>query len=90
MRNNLNDNNFNANAVGNFYAEYEPIKDLIIRSSLGGQFNSSAFKNYNYRYLGDSEPEASDSFSEGSNYVMSWVLSNTAAYKYQWTAGKAT
>ena len=84
MRNNLNDNNFNANAVGNFYAEYEPIKDLIIRSSLGGQFNSSAFKNYNYRYLGDSEPEASDSFSEGSNYVMSWVLSNTAAYKYQW------
>jgi len=84
MRNNLNDNNYNANAFGNIYVEYEPIKDLIIKSSLGGQFNSSAFKNYNYRYLGDSEPEASDSFSEGSNYVFSYVLTNTASYKYKW------
>ena len=84
MRNNLNDNNYNANAFGNVYLEYEPIKDLIVRSSLGGQFNNSSFKNYNYRYLGDSEPEASDSFSEGSSYVFSYVLTNTVAYKYKW------
>lgn len=84
MRNNLNDNNYNANAFGNIYVEYEPMKDLIVRSSLGGQFNNSAFKNYNYRYLGDSEPEASDSFSEGSNYVFSYVFTNTVAYKYKW------
>jgi len=84
MRNNLNDNNFNANAVGNIYAEYEPIKDLIIKTSLGGQFNSSAYKDYNFKYLGDSEPEASDSFNEGSGYNLAWVLSNTASYNYQW------
>ena len=84
MRNNLNDNNYNANAFGNVYVEYEPIKDLIIKSSIGGQYNGSAFKNYNYKYLGDSEPEASDSFSEGSNYVFSYVFTNTAAYKYKW------
>jgi hypothetical protein len=57
---------------------------LIIRSSLGGQFNSSAYKDYNFKYLGDSEPEASDSFNEGSGYNFAWVLSNTAAYNYQW------
>jgi TonB-linked SusC/RagA family outer membrane protein len=82
--NNSNDDNFNANAVGNIYLDYEPIKDLTIRTSLGGQYNNSAFKNYNYRYLGDSEPEASNSFSEGSSYVFSWVLTNTVNYKYQW------
>lgn len=84
MRNNLNDNNYNANAFGNVYVEYEPIKDLIIKSSIGGQYNGSAFKDYNYKYLGDSEPEASDSFREGSSYVFSYVFTNTAAYKYKW------
>lgn len=82
--NNSNDDNFNANAVGNIYVDYEPIKDLTIRTSLGGQYNNSAFKNYNYRYLGDSEPEASNSFSEGSGYSFAWVLTNTVNYKYQW------
>ena len=84
MRNNSNDNNYNANAFGNVYVEYEPIKDLIIKSSIGGQYNGSAYKDYNYKYLGDSEPEASDSFSEGSAYVFSYVFTNTAAYKYKW------
>ncbi|MFY9159220.1 SusC/RagA family TonB-linked outer membrane protein [Aquirufa ecclesiirivi] len=84
MTNQINDQNYNANAVGNIYVEVEPIKDLIIKSSLGGQYNNSYFVNYNYKYLGDSEPEASDSFSEGSGYSFAWVFSNTASYKYQW------
>ncbi|MEY4525164.1 MAG: hypothetical protein RIR57_534, partial [Bacteroidota bacterium] len=62
MRNNSNDNNYNASAFGNVYVEYEPIKDLIIKSSVGGQYAGYAYKDYNYRYLGDSEPEASNSF----------------------------
>lgn len=84
VMNNSNDNNYNANGVGNIYVDYEPIKDLTLRTSIGGQYNASAFKNYNYRYLGDSEPEASNSFSEGQAYQFSWVITNTANYKYQW------
>jgi TonB-linked SusC/RagA family outer membrane protein len=84
MMNNSNDGNFNANAVGNIYVDYEPIKDLTIRSSIGGQYNNSAYKDYNYRYLGDSEPEASNSFYEGSAYSFAWVFTNTVNYKYQW------
>lgn len=79
--NNGNDNNFNGNAFGNIYVEYDPIANLTLRSSIGGQFNTYYYKDYNYRYLGDSEPEASNSFSEGSGYSFSWTFTNTAAYK---------
>jgi len=84
MTNYINDNNYNANAFGNIFVEYEPIKDLILRSSIGGQYNGYAYKDYNYKYLGDSEPEASDSFYEGSGYSFAYTFTNTAAYKYQW------
>ena len=84
LRNYTNDNNFNANAFGNVFVEYEPIKSLIIRSSIGGQYNGYAYKDYNYKYLGDSEPEASDSFSEGSGYSFAYTFTNTATYNYQW------
>jgi len=84
MRNNSNDNNYNASAFGNVYVEYEPIKDLIIKSSVGGQYAGYAYKDYNYRYLGDSEPEASNSFYEGSGYNFAYTFTNTAAYKTKW------
>jgi len=83
MRNNLNDNNYNASAFGNVYVEYEPIKDLILKTSIGGQYSGYGYKDYNYKYLGDSEPEASDSFYEGSGYNFAYTFTNTAAYKYQ-------
>jgi len=84
LLNDINDNSYNANAVGNVYLEYEPIKDLVLKTSIGGQFNNFFFKNYNYRYMGDSEPEASNSFSEGGNYSFAWVYTNTAAYNFKW------
>lgn len=84
LRNNLNDNNYNASAFGNVYLEYEPIKDLIIKSSIGGQYAGYAYKDYNYKYLGDSEPEASNSFGEGSGYNFAYTFTNTAAYKTKW------
>ena len=84
MRNNSNDNNYNASAFGNVYVEYEPIKDLIIKSSIGGQYAGYGYKDYNYKYLGDSEPEASDSFYEGSGYNFAYTFTNTAAYKTKW------
>ncbi|NBB27655.1 TonB-dependent receptor [Cellulophaga sp. BC115SP] len=81
MLNNSNDGNFNVNGFGNIYLEVDPIENLTLRSSIGGQYNNYYYKDYNYRYLGDSEPEASNSFSEGTGYSFSWVFSNTASYK---------
>ncbi|MEO1624770.1 MAG: SusC/RagA family TonB-linked outer membrane protein, partial [Bacteroidota bacterium] len=54
-----------------------------LRSSIGGQYDNFYFTDYNYRYLGDSEPEASNTFAEGSGYVFQWVFTNTARYKLE-------
>jgi len=82
-RNNSDDRNFTTQGFGNLYLEIEPIEKLVLRSSIGGQYSNYFFQNYGYRYLGDSEPEANDSFSEGSGYVLSWVFTNTASYNVQ-------
>ena len=77
------DKGYNANAFGNFYVLLKPVKGLTLKSSIGGRYDNFNFVNYNFRYLGDSEPEASNSFSEGNSYVFSWVFTNTATYKAQ-------
>jgi len=82
-RNNGSDTNFNGNGFGNIYVTIKPVEGLTLRSSLGGQYNNYYFTNYGFRYLGDSEPEASNAFSEGSGYVFQWTFSNTATYKTQ-------
>ncbi len=82
-RNGGDDFSYNGNAFGNIYLEFDPIDNLTLRSSIGGQYNTYNFVDYNYRYLGDSEPEASNSFGEGSGYAFSWVFTNTASYKLQ-------
>ncbi len=79
--NNSNDGNFGVNVFGNVYVEYDPIANLTLRSSIGGQYSNYFYKDYNYKYLGDSEPEASNTFSEGGGYSMAWVFTNTANYK---------
>ncbi len=78
--NNKDDRSYNAGGFGNLYLEFDLLKNLLIRTSIGGNYFSSFFKNYNYRYLGDSEPEASNSFSEGSSNGFGWVNTNTATY----------
>ncbi len=79
-RNNGDDQAYNANAFGNIYLAIRPVEGLTLKTSLGGQYDNFYFTNYNYRYLGDSEPEASNTFSEGSGYVFSWTLTNTISY----------
>ena len=81
--NNGEDKGYNANAFGNIYFLLKPLKGLTLKSSIGGRYDNSNFVNYGFRYLGDSEPEASNSFSEGNSYVFSWVFTNTATYKGQ-------
>ncbi len=82
-RNNGSDKGYNANGFGNFYILLKPIDGLTLRTSIGGQYNNFNFVNYGFRYLGDSEPEASNTFSEGGGYVLQWVFTNTASYTKQ-------
>jgi TonB-linked SusC/RagA family outer membrane protein len=76
-----NDQGYGFGGFGNVYLEVDPIKNLTLRSSLGGSLSNNYYYGYNYKYLGDSEPQASDSFNEGAGFGLSWVLTNTANYK---------
>lgn len=85
--NERNNSNYSLALTGNVYLEIEPIKNLILRSSLGGNLFNNVFIGYGYRYLGDSEPAANNSFTEGSGYGLGWTLTNTA--QYQFNVGKS-
>lgn len=81
-RNNGDDQSFSNTLFGNIYLQIEPVKDLRIKTSIGGGLSNGYFVNYDYRYLGDSEPQASNGFGEGSNSSLQWVWTNTASYKF--------
>ena len=65
-----NDYSWSLYATGNVYFDFHPIEDLNIRSSIGGNLGLSNYVNYGYRYLGDSEPQNSNNFGEGSVTVL--------------------
>lgn len=75
------DQSYGITGFGNLYLLLKPFDGLTLRTSLGGQYGNGHFVNYGFRYLGDSEPQASDSFAEGSNYFYQWTFTNTATYE---------
>ncbi len=81
VRNAGDDQSYSAQAFGNLYALLKPVDGLVIRSSIGLRYLNYNFLDYNFRYLGDSEPEASNFFAEGSGYVFGWTWTNTATYE---------
>jgi len=81
-RDGLRDNrNFDANAFGNVYAEYEPIKDLVIRTSIGGQYNNFYGVGFSRLQYENSENNSAFGYNEFSGYSMQWVMTNTAQWK---------
>ncbi|MCY7351707.1 MAG: TonB-dependent receptor [Cytophagaceae bacterium] len=76
-----NNRDFNGNLFGNLYAEYDPIDNLTLRSSLGGQYNN--FYGYGYSRLQyeNSENNSAFGYNEFGGFSFAWVLTNTANYK---------
>ncbi|MGJ8716618.1 MAG: SusC/RagA family TonB-linked outer membrane protein [Maribacter stanieri] len=77
---NGDDKAYAVGGTGNIYVLLKPVDGLTIRSSLGGTYSNSHYNSYSYKYLGDSEPQASNGYSEGSNYFFNWTFTNTASY----------
>jgi len=84
--NGKDDNSFIVSVFGNVYVDLKPFDGLTLRSSVGGTIANYYYVNYNYPYLGDSETEASYTFSEGSGKNIGWVFTNTATYEGQFGA----
>jgi TonB-linked SusC/RagA family outer membrane protein len=84
---NKDDRSFSTALFGNLYAEFDPIENLTIRSSIGGNGGSFHFYGFNRRQYENSENNSAFGFNQGSGSFTSWVFTNTANYKVE--AGKA-
>ncbi|MGB3852181.1 MAG: SusC/RagA family TonB-linked outer membrane protein [Tunicatimonas sp.] len=75
-----NNSVFEVQTFGNIYLEAEPIENLILRTSFGGQYASTNGEFFGRRTYEDNENNASVSYSRFSNYFASWVFTNTLSY----------
>lgn len=80
---NQDDRGFGVNGVGNIYLEFEPITNLVFRSSLGGSYGSGYFWNYNARQYENSENNSAVSYSEGASQSFAWTFTNTVNFSKQ-------
>jgi len=74
---------FGVNGTGNIYLELEPVKGLIARTSIGGNYGSGYFWNYFGREYENSENNSAVTYGEGASYGMGWTFTNTLNYKKQ-------
>nr|WP_287937436.1 TonB-dependent receptor [Algoriphagus sp.] len=77
----LNDRNFNANAFGNVYGEWDIIDNLTFRTSAGGQYNNNYFWNYSRLQYENSENNSAFGYGEGGGFSFAWTFTNTISYK---------
>jgi len=77
----LNNRSFNANAVGNVYAEWDIIDGLTARTSVGGQYNNQYNWSYSRLQYENSENNSAFGYNEGAGYSFAWTLTNTLNYK---------
>ena len=72
---------FQGSAFGNIYLEYDPIPDLTIRTSIGGNYGAAYFWNYFARQYENSENNSAVTYGEGANQFFAWTFTNTLSYK---------
>ncbi|PZV84507.1 TonB-linked SusC/RagA family outer membrane protein [Algoriphagus aquaeductus] len=77
----LNNRNFNANAFGNVYGEWDIIDNLTFRTSAGGQYNNFYFWDYSRLQYENSENNSAFGYGEGAGFSFAWTFTNTVNYK---------
>jgi TonB-linked SusC/RagA family outer membrane protein len=76
------DQNNNLKLIGNVFAEYEPLENLILRSSLGTDFYDYTFKLY-YHPGSIWGSDEGGSVSRGLTRANTLTFTNTARYNYR-------
>ncbi len=74
------------NWVANVYAELQPIKNLRIKTLLGFNHNSSAYRAYNPQYVSTTNDQRTTPSMVDQNMYKGWTLTwtNTAMYDWKW------
>lgn len=80
---NQNDRGFSTEAFGNVYLKFEPVENLVFKTSFGGQYRSINFRSYTRRQYENSENNSSFGFNQGSQIFSSWVVTNTLQYEIE-------
>jgi TonB-linked SusC/RagA family outer membrane protein len=65
---------------GNTFAELEPIKNLVFRTSFGIDYRSRFRKNVIFRTYERSENVSTTTLDQRSNYGLAWTFTNTLTY----------
>lgn len=74
--------NYNALASGNFYIEVDPIKNLTLRSSIGGNFTNFYGWGYGRPIYETLENKGVNwSYNESGGFRLGWTFTNTISYK---------
>lgn len=76
-----NNGGYGLQTQGNVYVEVDPVKNLTLRSSIGGGFFSAYTYTYNPPSYENSENNSSYTYAEFANQSVNWVFTNTANYK---------
>ncbi|HEX7013931.1 MAG TPA: SusC/RagA family TonB-linked outer membrane protein, partial [Cyclobacteriaceae bacterium] len=72
---------YESSAFGNMYLEYEPIPDLVLRTSIGGRYAGYYYWNYFARQYENSENNSAVTYGEGAGFQFGWTFTNTVNYK---------
>jgi TonB-linked SusC/RagA family outer membrane protein len=77
----LDNRNFTTGGIANFYAEYDVIPGLTLRTSIGGIYGSNFSRSYTRWQYENSENNSAFQFNQNQNYSFSWTFTNTASFK---------
>lgn len=75
-----NNRGFNYRLFGNVFAEADFLKYFNIRTSLGGEINSSTFHSFQYPTYENAENTQLNQYSEGSSSGHNYTWSNTVSF----------
>jgi TonB-dependent starch-binding outer membrane protein SusC len=74
----------NHNLNGNFYAEIQPIRNLVFRSAFGLSVSAGSWRSYNPVFsLSTTSFRANDNVSHSMNVGMNWTFENTLNYNFK-------
>ena len=68
--------------LGNFYAQYEIIDGLKIKSSFGVDFANNFTQGFSFPTFENSEPTTNNGFSERNQSFFTWTWTNTLTYDF--------
>lgn len=83
-----NNRAFQTAIFGNVYLEFEPMENLVLRSSFGGSHRAVNTRGYSRITYENKENNSSFGYNQYSNFLTNWIWTNTASYNINFGESK--